>query len=201
MPGFNAREIRVIPVVVEEWNSYIFWILNDVDNLLKKINLFLYGSSPKTCPKTHEESTWLSDTFTFHFHALEKEMATHSSVLAWRIPGMAEPGGLPSMGLHRVGHGWSDLAAAAALHYLNRQRETEDHLPFPYFQYLSIPCPHTLSSETEIIFILVPEEMGINNPNSLSSLVMEGDCEAFQAVFSILVAAILEKCSDHQLGI
>ena len=42
-------------------------------------------------------------TFTFHFHALEKEMATHSSVLAWRIPGMGEPGGLPSMGLHRVG--------------------------------------------------------------------------------------------------
>ena len=41
---------------------------------------------------------------TFHFHALEKEMATHSSVLAWRIPGMGEPGGLPSMGLHRVGH-------------------------------------------------------------------------------------------------
>ena len=47
----------------------------------------------------------LSDfTFTFHFHALEKEMATHSSVLAWRIPGMVEPGGLPSMGSHRVGH-------------------------------------------------------------------------------------------------
>ena len=43
-------------------------------------------------------------TFTFHFHALEKEMATHSSVLAWRIPGTVEPGGLPSMGSHRVGH-------------------------------------------------------------------------------------------------
>ena len=43
-------------------------------------------------------------TFAFHFHALEKEMATHSSVLAWRIPGMGEPGGLLSMGLHRVGH-------------------------------------------------------------------------------------------------
>ena len=43
-------------------------------------------------------------TFTFHSHALEKEMATHSSVLAWRIPGMGEPGGLPSLGLHRVGH-------------------------------------------------------------------------------------------------
>ena len=52
--------------------------------------------------------------FTFHFHALEKEMATHSSVLAWRIPGKGEPGGLPSMGSHRVGHDWSDLAAAAA---------------------------------------------------------------------------------------
>ena len=59
--------------------------------------------------------TRLSDfTFTFHFHALEKEMATHSSVLAWRIPEMGEPGGLPSMGSHRVGHNWSDLAAAAA---------------------------------------------------------------------------------------
>ena len=43
-------------------------------------------------------------TFTFHFHALEKEMATHSSVLAWRIPEAGEPGGLPSMGSHRVGH-------------------------------------------------------------------------------------------------
>ena len=53
-------------------------------------------------------------TFTFHFHALEKGMATHSSVLSWRIPGSGEPGGLPSMGSHRVGHDWSDLAAAAA---------------------------------------------------------------------------------------
>ena len=52
--------------------------------------------------------------FTFHFHALEKEMATHFSVLAWRIPGTGEPGGLPSMGSHRVRHDWSDLAAAAA---------------------------------------------------------------------------------------
>ena len=58
--------------------------------------------------------TRLSDfTFTFHFHALEKEMATHSSVLAWRMPGTGEPGTLPSMGLHRVRHDWSDLAAAA----------------------------------------------------------------------------------------
>ena len=62
-----------------------------------------------------KSQTRLSDfTFTFHFHALEKEMATHSNVLAWRIPGMAEPGGQLSMGSHRIGHDWSDLAAAAA---------------------------------------------------------------------------------------
>ena len=55
--------------------------------------------------------TRLSDfTFTFHFHASEKEMATHSSVLAWRIPGTGQPGGLPSMGSHRVRHDWSHLA-------------------------------------------------------------------------------------------
>ena len=59
--------------------------------------------------------TRLSDfPFTFHFNTLEKEMATHSSVLAWRIPGTGEPGGLPSVGSHRVGHNWCDLAAAAA---------------------------------------------------------------------------------------
>ena len=59
--------------------------------------------------------TRLSDfTLTFHFHALEKEMATHSSVLTWRIPGMGKPGRLPSMGSHRVRHDRNDLAAAAA---------------------------------------------------------------------------------------
>ena len=74
--------------------------------------------------------TWLNDfTFNFHFHALEKEMATHSSVLAWRIPGMGEPGRLPSMGSHRVGHDWSDLAAAAAaIDYL---------FPYLHFQCMS----------------------------------------------------------------
>ena len=67
----------------------------------------------------HGVTNRLSDfTFTFHFHALEKAMATNSSVLAWRIPGTGEPGELPSMGSHRVGHNWSDLAAAAAKWYL-----------------------------------------------------------------------------------
>ena len=68
----------------------------------------------------------LSDfTFTFHFHTLEKEMATHSSILAWRIPGTEEPSGLLSMGSHRVGHDWSDLAAMLSLSFLGGARGKE----------------------------------------------------------------------------
>ena len=74
----------------------------------------------------HDWATSLSlFTFTFHFHALEKEIATHSSVLAWRIPGIGEPHGLPSMGSHRVGHYWSNLAAAAAYYALLLQKPYE----------------------------------------------------------------------------
>ena len=74
----------------------------------------------------HDWTTSLSCfTFMFHFHALEKEMAPHSSALAWRIPGTGEPGGLPSMGSHRVGHDWSDLAAAAAPVLVGRFFTTE----------------------------------------------------------------------------
>ena len=68
--------------------------------------------------------------FHFSFHALEKEMATHSSVLTWRIPGTGEPGGLPSKGSHRVGHDWSDLAAATGLpvhHQLPEFTQTHVH--------------------------------------------------------------------------
>ena len=86
-------------------------------------------------------------TSTFHFHALEKELATHSSVLAWRIPGTAEPGGLPSVGLHRVGHDWSDLAAAAAasllVHlYLNCLlcMMSSAHIFFPCYSILQKSC-------------------------------------------------------------
>ena len=75
--------------------------------------------------------TWLSDfTFTSHFHALEKAMATHSSVLAWRIPGMGEPGGLLSLGLHRVGHDWSNLAAEAAAAASHWQLLLHSVIPF-----------------------------------------------------------------------
>ena len=69
--------------------------------------IFLPGKSHGWRRVVGKSRTRLSKfTFTFHFHALEKEMPTHSSVLAWRIPGMGEPGGLPSMGSHRVGHDW-----------------------------------------------------------------------------------------------
>ena len=63
------------------------------------------GAWRATVHRVTKSRTRLSDfTFTFHFPALEKEMATHSTILAWRIPGTEEPGGLPSMGSHRVGH-------------------------------------------------------------------------------------------------
>ena len=78
-----------------------------------------------------KSQTRLSDfTFTFHFHALEKEMATHSSVLARRIPGTGEPGGLQSVGSHRVGHDWGNLAAAAAA----------SPLLITYFMCISLMC-------------------------------------------------------------
>ena len=66
------------------------------------------------CGVTKSQARLSDFIFTFHFHALEKAMAPHSSTLAWRIPGTEEPSGLPSMGSHRVGHDLSDLAAAAA---------------------------------------------------------------------------------------
>ena len=69
-------------------------------------------------PWGREES---DTTEQLHFHALEKEMATHSSVLVWRIPGTGKPSGLPPMGSHRVGHDWSDLAAAAAAAQIQRE--------------------------------------------------------------------------------
>ena len=67
----------------------------------------------KRCWITESNFSWEKNTCLM-YSTLEKEMATHSSVLAWRTPGTGEPGGLPSMGSHRVGHDWSDLAAAAA---------------------------------------------------------------------------------------
>ena len=93
----------------------------------------LVGCSPWVA----KSRIWLNDfTFTFRFHAVEKEMATHSSVLAWRIPGMGEPGRLPSMGLHRVGHDWSDLAIFHCIYVSN--------LLYPFICWWTsrlFPCP------------------------------------------------------------
>ena len=102
-----------------------------------------------------ESRTRLNDfTSTFHFPALEKEMAVHSSVLAWRIPGTGEPGGRPSMGSHRVRHDWSDLAAAAAL------------------KRMVIPCTLVAPLYTETIFHLRQ-----NNQNSKYSLSLENSMD------------------------
>ena len=100
-----------------------------------------HGQRSLVCcsPWGHEESDtteWLH----FHFHALEKEMATHSSVLAWRIPGMAEPGGLPSRRLHRVGHDWRDLAATAGwIIYLFSPSLPCITFPLPCYYFLHFP--------------------------------------------------------------
>ena len=91
----------------------------------------------------------------FHFHALEKEMATHSSILAWRIPGTGEPGGLPSLGSHRVGHDWSDLAAAAALfnNHENPIIESRELIG----QVISLKATLLVSGEAEIWTYRMPE--------------------------------------------
>ena len=88
----------------------------------------LVGCSPWVA----KTGTRLSDfPFTFHFHALEKEMATHSSVPAWSILGTGEPGRLPSMGSHRVRHDWSDLAAAAARKILHVMEQLNRYATTP----------------------------------------------------------------------
>ena len=83
-------------------------------------------------------------TFTLHFHAMEKEMATHSSVLAWRITGTAEPGGLPTIGSHRVGPDRSDLAAAAAAEPISPnlcvQQQGYGEGTVKYFEYFQYCC-------------------------------------------------------------
>ena len=90
-------------------------------------------------------------TFTFHFHALEKEMATHSSVLAWRIPGTEEPGGLSSLGSHRVGHDWSDLAAAAAELEISRRMGNRKFLGI-----LKVICPWKMGRNLIPRYIFIP---------------------------------------------
>ena len=83
----------------------------------------------------------MTERLHFHFHALEKEMATHSNVPAWRIPGTGEPGGLPSLGSHRVGHNGSDLAAANM-----RAKDSHPGVNKSYFVCLGSGTTFTLTS-------------------------------------------------------
>ena len=136
---------KVIQICIFFCDSFPFYRLFQGIMLYSKFLLFiLYMVVSLTCLENPmdggawwaavhgvaKSQTRLRDfTFTFHFHALEKEMATHSRVLAWRIPGMGEPGGLPSMGSHRVRHDWSDLAAAVSLNLI---LPVYPFLPFPF---------------------------------------------------------------------
>ena len=132
---------------------------------LKEVRVLQWHPTPVLLPgKSHGQrslvgcSPWgrseLDTTEWLHFHALEKEMATHSSVLAWRIPGTAEPAGLPSMGSHRVGHDWSDLAAAG-----NQRQVGKIHIhrlclaSFPF-------CLHSLRSNIHQPLLLAGWGMG-----------------------------------------
>ena len=122
------------------------------------------------CMGSQQSRTRLSDftfTFTFHSHALEKEMATHSSVLAWRIPGTGKPGGLLSMGSHRVGHNWSDLAAAAAVQF---SRSVVSHsLQSRGQQHPRLPCPSPTPDFTQTHVHWVGVAIQPSHPLSSSS--------------------------------
>ena len=145
---FYIRRLLIVILKDKElkWGKHIYlsrqlnniWAINQI--LFFRLSHIMFPVQYSCLENPMDRGTWkaavhgveknrtrLSDfTFTFHFHALEKEMATHSSVLAWRIPGTGEPGGLPSMGSHRVRHYWSDLAAAAACH-VTSSPEWGDH--------------------------------------------------------------------------
>ena len=124
-----------------------------------------------------KKQTQLSDfTFTFHFHALEKEMATHSSVLSWRIPGTAEPGGLLSMGSHRVRHDWSYLAAEAftflyGIYWIVHHYKPQDGiLVLPPFYAKKITISHWLGWSQELKPISPTPELNVltTTPHSAS---------------------------------
>ena len=154
-PFHNLVEKRVIAVLlhqmdlpgsVHHWCCFKCWDLSSFCSSFGKCVFYTCrlrnpmdgGAWYAAVHGVAKSRTWLSDfIFTFHFHELEKEMATHSSVLAWRIPGTGKPDGLPSVGLHRVGHDWSDLAAAAAgaadLEMLNFKSMRQDLKKFGAF--------------------------------------------------------------------
>ena len=132
-------------IVRHEWATELIW--NDLIFITFSIEyLYLKWILYLLCRSIF--FTLLNDfTFTFYFHALEKEMATDPSVLAWRVPGTGEPVGLSSMGSHRVGHDWNDLAAVAAADPVYIQDScltrilSANHCS-PIFGDKHSPCPH-----------------------------------------------------------
>ena len=116
---YSECELKTVTMLQPEYNTlfFLFYYLTVWRRQWQQTPVLLPGKSygwrslMGCSPWGREES---DKTEWLHFHALEKEMAAHSSVLAWRIPGTGEPGGLPSMRSHRVRQDWSDLAAAAA---------------------------------------------------------------------------------------
>ena len=119
-PVLNQSIVPCLVLTVASWPAHRFLrrqvMWSNIPISFRIFHCLFWSTQSKALAYLMKQSwTRLSNfTFTFHFHALEEEMATHSSVLAWRIPGTAGPGGLPSMGSHRVRHDWSDLAAAVA---------------------------------------------------------------------------------------
>ena len=118
---FNNPRVQIILITICRWVQLPLSIFDNREGNGNPLqyscleNLMDGGAWWAAVHGVTRSRTRLNDfTFTFHFHTLEKEMATHSNALVWRILGMEEPGGLPSLRSHRVGHDWSDLAAAAA---------------------------------------------------------------------------------------
>ena len=126
------------------------------------LNHFLYMQDGKTCKvfarsnqKTSPSQTQLSDfTFIFHFHALEKEMATHSSILAWRIPGMEEPGGLQSTGSQRVGQDWVTSVCSRTLLFIHSTCKSLHLLTLPS-HFIPPPTPSPLAITCLISLFLI----------------------------------------------
>ena len=117
--GMSFSKLQEIVKDREAWHAAIHGVAKTLAQLMAPTPVLLPGKSHGQrglvgCSPWGRKESGTTERLHFLFSALEKEMATHSSVLAWRIPGTGEPGELPSMGLHRVGHDWSDLAAAAA---------------------------------------------------------------------------------------
>ena len=110
------------------------------------------------CSPWGREESDMTELLPLHFHALEKEMATHSSILAWRIPGMGEPGGLPSVGSHRVGHDWSNLAAATTyandikIFYLKNKSPGLTYKYFMDWYYIVLNCTSERLYQFVILF-------------------------------------------------